>query len=434
MESGGVLSLGTDDSGAKTAEVRVVETEWEGRPATLVALRDITERRRMEDEIRWRAATLEALHDVALELSAQREYGELLSTAAAHAARLLHAKGAAVYLHSDGQEFLQEALRYNLGAPASSRRMARGEGVSGRVLDTGQPLVVNDYANWEGHWSAHQTSHFNACVAAPIRWGDRTLGVLLVGDDPPRTFHQADIALLERFTPLAAAALEQQRLLAEAEVLYQQARRDAGTKTALLQEVNHRVKNNLSAIIGLLYTERRHAAQRDNPLYQDTIQDLIGRMQSMATVHSLLTASEWSPVPLSDLANQILESALQALPREIAVTRTVSDTPVRVPPSLANNLAILLHELAINAAKHAFQGRARGSIAVDFTTHDGTLELCCRDDGPGYPEGVLRGEGHNMGLYLLHRITQRDLGGTIELACAVEGGAVTRIRFPFADT
>ncbi|MDF1552544.1 MAG: cache domain-containing protein [Deferrisomatales bacterium] len=431
VENSGVLFLRDPGGDAKTAEVRVVETEWEGRPATLVALRDITERRRMEDEIRWRAATLEALHEVALELSTQREHGELLRTAAVHAARLLAAKGAVVYLHQGDQEVLREAVRHNLGPPDGARELARGEGVSGRVLITGKPLIVNDYARWDGRWSAHQTTHFNACVAAPIRWGDRILGVLLVGDDTPRTFHEADIAVLEWFTPLAAAALEQQRLLAEAESLYQQAQRDAGTKTALLQEVNHRVKNNLSAIIGLLYTERRHAAQRDNPVYQHTFQNLIGRMQSMATVHNLLTASEWSPVPLRDLVSQILESALQALPGETAVTLQVPDTPIRVPPALANNLAILLHELAINAVKHAFPGRTSGTLAIDLIADEHTLELRCRDDGPGYPEKVLRGVGHNMGLYLLRRITERDLGGTFELSTGSEGGAVTRIRFPF---
>ena len=431
VEDSGVVSLKGSSGAAKTAETRVVETEWEGRPATLVALRDITERRRMEDEIRWRAATLEALHEVALELSAQREHGELLHTAAIHATRLLTAKGAVVYLHQGDQRFLREAVRHNLGSPDSARELARGEGVSGRVLDTGEPVIVNDYAAWEGRWSAHHESHFNACVAAPIRWGERTLGVLLVGDDPPRTFHEADIAVLERFTPLAAAALEQQRLLAEAEGLYQQAQRDAGTKAALLQEVNHRVKNNLSAIIGLLYTERRHAAQRDNPVYQATIQELIGRMQSMATVHSLLTASEWSPVPLRDLVNQIVESALQALPGATAVTLRVSDIPIRVPPAMANNLAILLHELAINSVKHAFSRRNSGTLVIDLISDEGTLELCCSDDGPGYPEGVLRGDGHNMGLYLLQRITERDLAGTIELFNGAEGGAVTRIRFPF---
>lgn len=434
VEDTGVLSLGDPGDDAKTAEVRVVDTEWEGRPATLVALRDITERRRMEDEIRWRAATLEALHEVALELAALREHGELLRIAATHAADLLHAKGAAVYLHQGNQGVLHEAVRHNLGSLASGRQLAHGEGVSGRVILTGKPVIVNDYAQWEGRSPAHQTSHFNACVAAPIRWGGRTLGVLLVGDDPPRTFHEADIAVLEWFTPLAAAALEQQRLLAEAEGLYRQARRDAGTKTALLQEVNHRVKNNLSAIIGLLYTERRHAAQRDNRDYQDTIQDLIGRMQSMATVHSLLTASEWSPVPLGDLVRQIMESALQALPAETAVTLRVSDTPIRVPPALATNLAILLHELAMNAVKHAFPHRPSGRLSIDLAANAHTLELRCTDDGPGYPEEVLRGENHNMGLYLLQRITERDLAGTIELATDAEGGAVTSIRFPFPKT
>jgi two-component sensor histidine kinase len=422
-----VLELDGEGAGRRIVEVRVVPTEWEGQPASLIALRDITERRRMEEEIRWRADTLEALHEVALELATHEELPQLLSTLAAQASRLLGAKGAAVFLRKGEGEVLVEALRHNLGPHDAALELAKTQGAAGRVFDSGSPLIVNDYATWEGRWTGHQATDFNACIAAPIRWGVDILGVLLVGDDTPRTFHQGDVALLERFTPLAAAALEQHRLLVEAEDLYKQAQRDAETKTVLLQEVNHRVKNNLSAIIGLLYAEQRHAAERNNPQYREALRNLVSRVQSMAAVHELLTASEWSPLVLSALVQRIVESAVTTMADTISIRVRVEPSSLRVEPALANSIAMVVHELATNSVKHAFPGRDSGIISVSLSSAEpGWVTLLFRDDGPGYPEDVITGNRQNLGLHLLRTIVSRDLGGHMELR--TDHGAATTLH------
>jgi two-component sensor histidine kinase len=417
------------------AEMRLVDTEWEGQAALLVALRDITERKHMEAEIRWRADTLEALHETALELATSKALPELLRAIADRASHLLGAKGAAIFLYRPAEDALEPVFWHNLASPPSTATFVRkGEGVCGRVLESGQPMIVNDYDNWEGRLPQRITASFDACTVVPILWDKRPLGVLLVGDDAPRTFGHDDIALLERFTPLAAAALEQRRLLEEAEMLYARAQQDAETKSTLLKEVNHRVKNNLSAIIGMLYAERRHASAKEHPLYQATIQDLINRMQSLATVHSLLTASEWQPVRLSELAEHIIDSVLQTLQHDKRVTVQVTPSPIRVPPAQANSLAMMLNEMSTNTVKYALQDKTTCTIAVDIAMHEREplVLLTFRDDGPGYPEDVLRFKRHNTGLYLIQTIVTRDLRGVMQLSN--DAGAVTAIRFPAPES
>jgi two-component sensor histidine kinase len=100
---------------------------------------------------------------------------------------------------------------------------------------------------------------------------------------------------------------------------------------------------------------------------------------------------------------------------------------VRVTPKQANSLALVLNELATNTLKYALAGRPHARITVEITPAEDRIEVEFRDDGPGYPEEVLRLERHSVGLYLIQNIVQYDLLGT--LALQNSHGAVTLIRF-----
>jgi two-component sensor histidine kinase len=73
------------------------------------------------------------------------------------------------------------------------------------------------------------------------------------------------------------------------------------------------------------------------------------------------------------------------------------------------------------------QGRDVGRIAVRVAREDHTVRLELRDDGPGYPEEVLRLERHGVGFDLVQNIVRSSLGG--ELSLHNDGGAVAVIRF-----
>ncbi len=417
--------------GTAVAEMRVVSIEWEGQPALLVALRDITERRRMEGEIRWRAEALEALHETALDLVARRELPDLLRAIAVRAANLVGAKGAGVLLVRDGA--LEASLWHGLGEVAVGTRLEPGEGVAGSVWARGEPLVVDDYEQWAGRSPKLAVPGVRSWVGAPILWGGSPLGVLLVGDDRPGRFGPEDAALLARFAPLAAAALEQRRMLEEAEVLYARARKDAETRAVLLKEVNHRVKNNLSSIIGLLYAELQHAQAASDPAYRDALQGLVVRVQGLATVHGLLTETEWGPVPVTELAEGVMRSVFQGLGPERRVDVRVERSPVRVSAAQANTLAMVINEMATNTVKHG--GAAAGrpcSVRVSIgTEEDGWVRIVYRDDGPGFPEDVIDGSRYGTGLYLVRSLVAGDLRGEVSLTN--DGGGVIAVRFAVSE-
>ena len=211
--------------------------------------------------------------------------------------------------------------------------------------------------------------------------------------------------------------------------MYEQARQDAETKSVLLDEINHRVKNNLAAIIGLLYTELRYADIDNQATYQSVIQNLVNRVQGLTTVHSLLSASGWAPLRIGELVGQTIRSSLQTLPRDKHVSVDMIPSPVHVTPDQAQNLALVINELATNTVKHALQGRDTAHITVRVTTEiesDG-VQVEFRDDGPGYPEEVLRLERYNVGLDLVQNVVRKNLRG--ELSLYNDHGAVAVVQF-----
>jgi two-component sensor histidine kinase len=202
---------------------------------------------------------------------------------------------------------------------------------------------------------------------------------------------------------------------------------DAETQERLLHEINHRVKNNLAAILGLLYAERRNAiASPDRPL-NVVLTALIARVQGLATTHRLLSRSCWAPLKLSELAAEVVEGCLNALCVGKHLVTHVTPCSIHVSPKQANSLALVISELVTNTLKHAMSNRDSGRIDIALSHINNIVLLLYKDDGPGYSPRVLSGDQAGVGLSLVRAMVANDLGGTLTLAN--EPGAAVRIRF-----
>jgi GAF domain-containing protein len=309
-------------------------------------------------------------------------------------------------------------------------RLALGEGLAGWVARNGESLTVSDARADERHFKGvdHKTGLvLRSILSVPLRVKESVIGVLQVVDTEVERFGSAELALLEPLATTAAIAIENARL-------YEQARHDAETRAILLQEVNHRVKNNLTAIIGLLYAEQRYTRVEDQPAYRTMMKDLANRIHGLAKVHTMLSATEWAPLPLDELTRQIIQVALQMLPLDKQVSVDVTPSPVRVTPKQASSLALVINELATNTVKYALAERepAHISVRIACEDEDDTVLFEFRDNGSGYPGEVLRLESHNVGLYLIQTMVREGLGG--EVALCNDDGAVTTIQFKKAPS
>lgn len=205
---------------------------------------DISERKQAMEEIRSQAEMLEALHETALGLASQRDLTDLLEAVVARAVHLLEARGGGIYLYRPDSDDLEFVLTHNLEPDRTGAVLQRGEGLSGKVLESGRSMSVDNYSTWEERAAQFEDAGFAACVAVPIVWGDRLLGVLNVLDDPPRVFSDSDIAILERVVLLTGAAMEQTRLLEETRERWREAEtlRQAGAAVAEVLSLDERLE------------------------------------------------------------------------------------------------------------------------------------------------------------------------------------------------
>jgi two-component sensor histidine kinase len=196
----------------------------------------------------------------------------------------------------------------------------------------------------------------------------------------------------------------------------------AESQRILLREVNHRVKNNLALIIGMVHMETRKAG--DGPT--DGILGAIeGRIQALSVVHSMLSSTEWRPIVLQVLCEQIVKGTI-APSRNAQVTISRSD--VVVMASRAHNVALVMHELATNTCKHA-SGQEQLCVDIEVVAQGNDVLLKYRDSGPGFSKEVIAGDSRALGtgLKLLRGIVEMSLGG--EIRFSNQDGAVAEIRF-----
>jgi len=386
--------------------------------------RDITERKQAEEALRRRNRELALLHQAGQAFSSTLDLDQVLVTVLEEVRRLLDVVACSVWLIEPETEEL--VCRQATGPQSEivrGWRLALGEGLAGWVARSGESLIVPDTRADERHFKDidQQTGlGLRSILSVPLRVRQGVIGVLQVVDTEIDRFSPTDLTLLEPLAATAASAIENARL-------YEQARQDAETRAVLLREVNHRVKNNLVAIIGLLYAARHRAGMEDQAVYQSIMQDLINRVQGLATVHSMLSASGWAPLLLSELTSQVIRSSLQMLPRDKRVSVEVTPSPVRVTPGQAHDLALVINELATNTVKHALRERDTAHITVRIALDDDTVLFEFRDDGPGYPEEVLQLERQNIGLDLIQNMVHKGLRG--ELSLRNDHGAVAVVQF-----
>ena len=223
----------------------------------LVVLRDITERKWAEEALRRRAEELAALHATSLDITARLELSDLLRRIVRRAAELLGASGGGLYLYRPERDELELVVSHNQATDYTGVRLKVGEGLSGRVAATGQPLIVNDYRTWEGRASVYDEASFTVVIGVPLRWQERILGVINVTDLSERQpFDENDLHLLEAFAQQAAVALENARLhegvlrqLEQLDVLYQVA--EAGSRTLELQPLLQGLLDRILVVTGM---------------------------------------------------------------------------------------------------------------------------------------------------------------------------------------
>jgi PAS domain S-box-containing protein len=185
----------------------------------------------------------------------------------------------------------------------------------------------------------------------------------------------------------------------------------------LIAEFDHRVKNILARVAVVAMYTRQGSRSMD-----EFIQTLDGRIQSMATAHSLLSQSRWTGAGLADLVRH------QLGPYTTEANTTVQGPNVMLTAAATQAVAMVLHELVTNAAKYGALSSPSGSVSVQWEAPDGSLSIAWRETGG--PPVAASAPQSGYGTSLIRDLIPHELGGKVDLEMAPEGVRCT-IVIPF---
>jgi transcriptional regulator with GAF, ATPase, and Fis domain len=204
-----------------------------------------------EAGIRQRTAQLEALREVGLEITAQLGLDSLLRSIVARASEMLGDVSGGLYLYQPERDVLEWAVSIGSHAAPAGIVLQRGEGLAGKVWETGKPLIVDDYQSWAGRAAAWEDYPVVAVMGVPVCWGQGFLGVLNVAADASRSFSQADAELLGLFAIQAAIAIRYAWLYEEAQEEIAERKRAEEQREKLIAELREALAR-VKTLSGLL--------------------------------------------------------------------------------------------------------------------------------------------------------------------------------------
>jgi PAS domain S-box-containing protein len=188
----------------------------------------------------------------------------------------------------------------------------------------------------------------------------------------------------------------------------------------LLNELNHRVKNNMQMLQILLEAGAQRAESSEA---REVLEEASGRIMAMAAAQRVLyTTPDATRFDAHDFLNTVCEAAKQTFPQELDIDYEAD--AIRLSNDSAMPLALIVNELLTNAVKYGLNRRTTGTIRVRLRREDDSFLFYVEDDGPGFDLQLV--QKRSSGLKLVQGLA-RQLGGKFE----VTSGPATRCSVRF---
>lgn len=184
-------------------------------------------------------------------------------------------------------------------------------------------------------------------------------------------------------------------------------------KTVMLQEIHHRVNNNLQVLISLINLQSR---TETDPRAIEALRGCQTRIVALAVVHELLYVSKnVSSIEARQYLERLGRSLIQFYRRDRASIPLVVRAPgISLNLSVAIPVGLIMNELISNSIRHAFFEGKTGTITIDVEESGEMLKIVYHDDGCGLPEGINWKEPETLGFRLISSLAGQ-LDGTIEM-------------------
>lgn len=364
-------------------------------------------------KVQRRASQLSTLSEISKTITSSLYLEEILQFIVAATVESLNLSVCSlVLLDEEKRELIIKATTSKSRAYIKKPNLRLGESLAGKAVVEGRPVQVMDVRRASSYQYPDIAKQEGLCslVCIPMMLKGRIIGVLNCYTSRPHHFADEEILVLSALASHAAIAIENSQL---------------HVRSAILQEMHHRVKNNLQTIASLLRLQMRYAKQIT---MESALTESINRIQAIAVVHEMLSREDLDTVSVRKLADTILAAhSSSSLPVGHKVQIGVDGPDILLASHQATSVALVLNELVQNAIEHGLPDPPEGTVRVLIETTEDTVRIVVENSGNRLPEGFDPRTQRNLGLQIVENLVREELAGAFELT----GGETTRAVFTF---
>ncbi|MBN2126336.1 MAG: PAS domain S-box protein [Deltaproteobacteria bacterium] len=294
----------------------------------LVILRDITQEKKI-------ASTSEALIRIGMALPEYPDLQDLLDYISSEIKRLLNVAGAMVILlDEEKREFFFEGGAYDDTATKRRAREIRypdDKGIAGKVLRSGEPVIVPDYSQDPDYYPIVDQklgAHTRSLVDVPLRSSDdRIIGVLCAINKKEGTFDQTDVDLLSMIAGTVALSIENARFAKEVQEAYREVTSLNRAKDKVINHLSHELKTPVSVLMASLNILGKRMADIPEEAWQPTLERAKRNLaRILAIQYEVEDIMESRHFKTYDLLNLLLDQCSDEL--ESLVAEEVGEGPI----------------------------------------------------------------------------------------------------------
>jgi two-component sensor histidine kinase len=198
-------------------------------------------------------------------------------------------------------------------------------------------------------------------------------------------------------------------------------------KVAMIQEIHHRVKNNMQTIASLLRLQARRAESNE---VRRALQEGTSRILSVAVIHEFLAHQEARVINIRDVSQRIITQVQEGvMDWEAGIRLDLRGPNIYLPTQPATVCALVINELLQNALEHGYERQKGGTVTVNLSDDGEQITISVDDDGVGLPEEFDLGQTNSLGLHIVKALAEGDLKGSFELHSRDQGVSAI-VTFP----
>lgn len=182
------------------------------------------------------------------------------------------------------------------------------------------------------------------------------------------------------------------------------------SKSVAIQEIHHRVKNNLQSVVSLLRIQERRTQSAEA---KKVLRESVSRIMAIAATHELLSKQVEDQVSLSQTLEAVVYNFRHIFQNSRAIDLSLEvDPTIMIQSEQMVTISLIVNELMQNVFDHAFDANQSGSVKITGQLSNHVICICVRDDGNGYD--VKAKHDDSLGLMIVNSYVKDKLKGKIK--------------------